>query len=157
MNKISVLLWKINTKLEIYWVSRANSCGFCVFAQFSGNQYSIRPWILCIKYSGNPVNRGKFRLEHLNQFFPCRNCVETVSTKINTQHLWNLCGSSHSFYVSSVISYTKDCGEKFQKVQKLIKSFLINSYFQHKLTEKDPFITTETRQALLVLIMQMHN
>ena len=38
-----------------------------------------------------------------------------------------LCGSSHGFYVSSVITYTKDCGEKFQKVQKLIKSYLINS------------------------------
>ena len=83
--------------------------------------------------------------------------VETIFTKINTQHLWNHCGSSHRFYVSSVIAYTKDCGEKFQEVQKLIKSFLINSYFQHKLTEKDPFITTEKRQALVVLIMQMHN
>ena len=60
-----------------------------------------------------------------------------------------------SLYI--VISYTKDCGEKFQKVQKLMQSFLINSYFQHKLTEKDPFITTEKRQALVVFIMQMHN
>ena len=59
--------------------------------------------------------------------------------------------------MSSVITQTKDCGEKFQKVQKLIKSFLINSYFQHKLTEKDPFITTEIWQALVVFIMQMHN
>ena len=86
--------------------------------------------------------------------------VETIPTKINTQHLWNHCGSSHSFCMSiiitytkdcgeiirhtkEIIGYTKDCGEKFQKVQKLIKSFLINSYFQHKLTEKDPLITTE--------------
>ena len=56
--------------------------------------------------------------------------------KINTQHLWNLCGSSHSFCVSSVISYTKDCGEKFQKVQKLIKSFssipIFNTSWQKK-------------------------
>ena len=25
--------------------------------------------------------------------------VETISTKINTQHLWNLCGSSHSVII----------------------------------------------------------
>ena len=116
------------------------------------------------------VNRATFIWSNWSKISP----VETIPTKINTQHLWNHCGSSHSFYVSFVIAYTKgygeiirhtkeiigytkDCGEKFQEVQKLIKSFLINSYFQHKLTEKDPFITTKKRQALVVLIMQMHN
>ena len=140
IHKIAYLLifWQINTKLEIYWESYASDTTFV---------WSIRSKI-------SPV--------------------ETIFTKINTKHLWNHCGSSHRFYVSSVIAYTKDygeiirhtkeiigytkdCGEKFQEVQKLIKSFLINSYFQHKLTEKDPFITTEKRQALVVLIMQMHN
>ena len=95
----------------------------------------------------------------------CRNPEETVSTKTNTNSLWKLTQpfSSQSVIIlvplslHTVISHTKDCGEKFQKVQKLIKSFLINSYFQHKLTENDPFITTEKRQALVVLIMQMHN
>ena len=85
------------------------------------------------------VNRASFVWSNWSKISP----VETISTKINTQHLWNHCGSSHSFCVSFVIAYTKDYGEKFQEVQKLIKSFLINSYFQHKLTEKDPFITTE--------------
>ena len=30
-------------------------------------------------------------------------------------------------HTKEIIGYTKDCGEKFQEVQKLIKSFLINS------------------------------
>ena len=102
------IFWQINTKLEIYQDSRANRATF-VWSNWS----KISP-------------------------------VETISTKINTQHLWNHCGSSHSFCISFVIAYTKDCGEiirhtkeiirytkdcgeKFQEVQKLIKSFLINS------------------------------
>ena len=58
--------------------------------------------------------------------------------RINTQHLWNLCGSSHSFCVSSVISYTKDCGEKFQKVQKLIKKFSHQFLFSTQVDRKRP-------------------
>ena len=90
----------------------------------------------------------KATLVHCSQinFFPvetvykmCRNSVETVSTKTISNSLWKLTQpfSSHSVipfslyiviaYTKEIIGYTKDCGEKFQEVQKLIKSFLIYS------------------------------
>ena len=111
---------------------------------------AFKPWILCIKYSGNPVNRGKFHLEHLNQFFPvetvyklCRNSVETVSTKTNTNSLWKLTQpfSSHNVIplsLHTVIIHTKDCGEKFQKVQKLIKKFSHQFLFSTQVDRKRP-------------------
>ena len=52
---------------------------YYVFTQLSGTQ---QPWILCIKYSGNPVNRGKFRLEQLEQNFPCRNHMKLIKESV---------------------------------------------------------------------------
>ena len=116
---------EINTRLGIY-------ASLGIYTGNTGNlhiSYSCPQWI-----------EANFVWSSKRKNFP----VETVPTKINTKHLWNLtqcnypspsefahCNYPYRKCYCSLSEFAvtnkKDCGEKFQKVQKLIKSFLINS------------------------------
>ena len=104
IEQISVILWQINTKLESYLGPTVNTMYLPKCLELNTKLEIQQPWILCIRYSEKAVNRATFVWSNWSKIFP----VETISKKINTQHLWNHCGSSHSFYVSFIIAYTKD-------------------------------------------------
>ena len=105
-------------------------------------QFYVFTQLFGIEYITIQQEWGNFRLEQLEQNFPCRNymnknqwncifvlfCQNQCPASVEplwkfTQILCVFCNCLHK----EIVGYTKDCGEKFQEVQKLIKSFLIYS------------------------------